>query len=77
MSTNAPAAQLKPGYKTTEFWLTLVAMGLGAVFASGAVCTASDNPAQAHVCQVAGLAAMALSKAGYSVSRGLAKGGQS
>ncbi len=26
----------KPGYKTTEFWMSMIAVGIGAVAASGA-----------------------------------------
>lgn len=63
-------APTKPGYKTTEFWLSLAAMLLGAAYASGVISSGST------VDKVAGFAAMALSALGYSVSRGMAKAGQ-
>lgn len=58
---------MKPGYKTTEFWLTSVAALLGLLFASGAI---SDG---SQIDKVLGMAATVLSGMGYSVSRGLAK----
>lgn len=57
----------KPGYKTTEFWLTLAAAMVGLFIASGAV--GSDHIAM----KIAGFAAAALASLGYSVSRGIAK----
>lgn len=60
---------LKPGYRTTEFWLSLAAMIVGAVFASGAF--GEDS----QVLKVAGLAASVLGVLGYTVSRGKAKQG--
>lgn len=65
--TIVPAA--KPGYKTTEFWLALAAKLLGAAYTAGLI---GDGSALARV---AGLAAVVLASMGYSVSRGLAKGG--
>ena len=53
----------KPGYKTTEFWLSLAAILLGALFASGAI---SDG---GTVAKVAGLASSVLGALGYTVSR--------
>ncbi len=64
---NPPPA--KPGYKTTEFYLSLVAMLLTALYASGAIKEGSDA---SWVKAVASLAA-ALTALGYSVSRGMAK----
>lgn len=59
----------KPGYKTTEFWLTFVAMLVGSLMASGLLdvtATAVDN-------QLAGMVAMMLSGLGYTAARGFAK----
>lgn len=58
---------VKPGFKTTEFWMSMVAMIAGAVMASGAFGDESS------VMKVAGIAAMVLSAAGYTVARGAAK----
>lgn len=62
-----PMDDLKPGYKTTEFWLTTAAGLLSALFASGVL--GSGSVAET----IAGVVAFVLAKAGYAVSRGLAK----
>lgn len=69
MAVNDPGA-VKPGYKTTEFWLTAAAQGLSLLFASGAI------HAGTALGQVLGVVAMALTAAGYAVSRGIAKSGK-
>jgi len=56
-----------PGWKTTEFWLTLVSQAIGLAYASGAI------PAEGPAAKVVGLAVIVLASMGYSVSRGLAK----
>lgn len=57
----------RPGYKTTEFWMTALAQLVGAFAASGLV---GDE----HVLmRVAGMLTMALTGMGYSVSRGKVK----
>lgn len=57
----------KPGYKTTEFWLSVVAMAVGAVMASGIVETDSGFD------KALGLAATILASLGYTVSRTMVK----
>ena len=59
--------ELKPGWKTTEFWLSCAAIVVGALFASGAV--APDSSAD----KLLGLAATVLTTLGYTVSRTLVK----
>ena len=61
-----PAVALKAGYKTTEFWLTVLAMLVGAVMASGLL------PGGAPT-QIAGIVASGLGSLGYTVSRTSAK----
>lgn len=69
-ATTAPATvPPKPGYKTTEFWLSLAATILTALYASGAIKEGSDS----SVVKAVALAAAALTALGYSVSRGMAK----
>ena len=66
METNqqqAPAAAAKPGFKTTEFWLSLTAVLVGAVIASGIV------PADSVWERIAGLAVSALAALGYTGAR--------
>lgn len=61
---------VKPGWQTTEFWLTLVATFCSIVMASGFV-----GPESLAGTIVGGILAV-LSVLGYSVSRALAKSGQ-
>lgn len=65
--TTALTTTVKPGYKTTEFWLATAAMILGALFASGVISEGSQAD------KILGLAASILGTLGYQVSRGLAK----
>lgn len=64
---NAPAS--KPGYRTTEFWLTAAAAVTGLLISSGIV------PTESAWAEALGLVAAALASMGYSVSRGAAKRG--
>lgn len=57
----------KPGYKTTEFWLSTGAALLGILFMSGIL------PAGGTWEKIAETLALALTAAGYSVARGKAK----
>ena len=62
----------KPGYKTTEFYLTLLAQLIGALMVSGLLeltTTTIDN-------QIAGVVAMVLSSMGYTASRAWTKAGE-
>ena len=56
----------KPGYLTSEFWLSGAASVVGLYFAAGA-------PTGTWVDKAVGLAAVVLSALGYTVSRGMAK----
>ena len=58
---------MKPGFLTTEFWLSAVTTVIGLVMASGLVHTGSTWE------KVFGLAAAALASMGYSASRGQVK----
>lgn len=60
---------MKPGYKTTEFWLSSLATVIGILAASGVIVEGSQ------LNQIVGLAASVLASLGYSISRGMAKGG--
>lgn len=55
---------MKPGIKTTEFWVALVVTTLG-----GAAVVFSNSP----WAQLGGIVAAALASAGYSFSRGATK----
>jgi|6_EtaG_2_1085325.scaffolds.fasta_scaffold05600_6 hypothetical protein len=58
---------MKPGFRTTEFWVTTCACLVGLLISSGAF------EETGMVMRGLGLAAAALTSAGYSVSRGMAK----
>lgn len=68
-TTSSPPAEpttIKPGWKTTEFWLALAATALSALYASGAM---TNSTALA----IAGIAATVLTALGYKVTRALVK----
>ena len=64
----------KPGYKTTEFWLSLLATLLGFLLASGVMDTV---PEQSWIARLVGGAVAALASLGYSASRAKVKAGAS
>lgn len=59
----------KPGYQTTEFWLTCLAQLVSGLYASGAI---GDGSA---IARILGILASVLTAAGYTISRGIAKSG--
>jgi hypothetical protein len=59
--------EIKPGYRTTEFWLSAAAAAVGLLMASGLLVEGSA------LAQSVGLIATALSAMGYSAARGKAK----
>jgi hypothetical protein len=63
---------VKPGAKTTEFWLTLVAQASGILTLFTGVDV--SGPAQGAV-KAVGAAVVALASLGYAISRGLTKKG--
>lgn len=58
---------VKPGYKTTEFWLSTAVTVISMLYASGAIGTGTG------IDKVIGLIAGVLAAMGYTVSRGAAK----
>lgn len=67
-TTETPApAPVKPGYKTTEFWLCVAAGVLGAFVASGSL------PDENVAMKIAGIALSGLTALGYTVSRFVVK----
>lgn len=60
----------KPGWKTTEFWLTLVTLILSMAYASGLI-TSDTSPVGKAIVFAAGI----LKALGYTVSRTLVKTG--
>ena len=68
ITNNAPAAPLKSGWRTSEFWLSLLALIVGAVASSGLL------PGGAPT-QIAGIVSSVLGALGYSTNRSLVKRG--
>jgi hypothetical protein len=65
---NDPASPAqKPGWKTTEFWLTIVAMLVGVLLSAGVF------PDDSGIVKGLGVAASILGLLGYQVQRGLVK----
>ena len=58
---------MKPGYKTTEFWLILLAILLGAFVASGLL------PSDHVAVKVAGMVTTVLAALGYTAGRSVVK----
>ena len=58
----------KPGYKTSEFWLTIAAFIVSALMASGVAVEGSV------LAQVIGFASATLAALGYTAARGFVKG---
>jgi hypothetical protein len=61
------SGNLKPGWKTTEFWLTLIATMSGVLLASGLF------PEGGVAQEVLAVIVAGLANLGYAISRGLAK----
>jgi len=65
--TTTPTSEVKAGYKTSEFWLSLAAVIIGAVSSSGLL------PAMSKESQIAGIITAVLASLGYTASRTIAK----
>lgn len=61
----------KPGWKTTEFWLSAGAAIFSLLWGAGII----DPDGAGTANRVAGILAAALAAVGYTVSRGMAKKG--
>jgi len=64
---------LKPGYKTTEFWISVLTAGVGVVAAAGGFTPDQVTAVGDLITTGGGLIAAALAAFGYAISRGLAK----
>ena len=62
--------ETKAGYKTTEFWMSLLATLLGFLLASGAM---DAVPGDSWIAKLVGGAVAALASMGYSASRAKVK----
>lgn len=64
---NTMSQPKKPGYRTSEFWLSLLAIVLGVLLASGFI--GDESAAGKGIA----FAASALTALGYNISRGMVK----
>ena len=62
--------EVRPGYKTTEFWLSAVAVILGLLMASGAIADGSTAAV------IVGGASTLLASLGYTAARAKVKNGE-
>ena len=71
MSTTNKTNEVKPGWRTTEFWLTLTMVVCSLLWGADVL-----NPeGTTGMDRVFGFVAASLGALGYTVSRGMAKGG--
>lgn len=64
---------VKPGYMTTEFWVTITCQLIGLVAAMGYITVDQSNVLLQAATQLGGLVVMVGSAFGYNLSRGQAK----
>ena len=64
---------MKTGYKTTEFWVTVLIQIVGLIAALGYLTPEQSSALVQAVAQIGGVAAMVVGQFGYSISRGTAK----
>jgi hypothetical protein len=64
---------MKPGHKTTEFWVTLGSQILGMLALFGVFTPEQSSALSQAVPQIGGLITVVLGAFGYSLSRGSAK----
>ena len=74
--TEAPTPEVKPGWRTTEFWMSAPAIVIGLLAASGAISPEKAEPISQAVTQIAGGIISGMAALGYSLSRGNAKKGK-
>lgn len=65
--------ETKPGYKTTEFWLAIVAQVIGLLSILGVFTPEQAAVVNDAVIKLGGLIIMSAGAFGYSIGRGIAK----
>ena len=65
---------VKPGWKTTEFWVTVVAQILGIMALSGVITPEASGEMAGAVEQVTGGVMVLISQISYAIARAKAKG---
>ena len=66
----------KPGYLTTEFYITIAAMICGLLVSNHVIGQESANSTVESVKQIAAIVALVVSSGAYSAAGGLAKSGK-
>lgn len=64
---------VKPGYMTTEFWVTIIVQVVGLAAAAGYITPDQSGVLSDATVQLGGIVTMVAAAFGYSLSRGLAK----
>lgn len=64
---------MKPGYRTTEFWLALGTQVLALLVVLGVITPEQQDALGTSWQQIVGAVVMAVNAVGYAISRGLAK----
>jgi len=67
---------MKTGYRTTEFWVTIVIQAIGILATTGVFTPDAADTLTKAITELGGLVAMVASAFGYSIARGMAKKGQ-
>jgi len=67
--------ETKPGYKTTEFWVTVIAKIIALIAALGYLTPEQSSTLTQAVVQLSGVVGMVAAAFGYSIARGKAKAG--
>ncbi len=70
MATTNKKPEIKQGWKTTEFWITVCVTGCSLLWGAGVV---DPESSATGADKVFGFVVSALAALGYTVSRGLAK----
>jgi len=65
--------EVKPGWKSTEFWVTVVTSLISILAAGGFISVDDAETAQGGATQIAGLIGLVIAQVGYATSRGSAK----
>lgn len=67
--------EIKPGYKTTEFWVTIVAKVIALLAALGVFTPEQVSAVTRAITQLVGVVGVVVAAFGYSVARGSVKKG--
>lgn len=65
--------KIKPGWQSTEFWITLGSIGLGVLVLTGVLTPSESAGYMVQVEQIAASLMIILPQLGYSISRGKVK----